>query len=72
MHRPGWHFFSKGAGIPLNRPRTGVFTVIAGYCNGSAVSDEAPAEWAETCGVQTVKDRKTLLKVIDSGRVIAQ
>jgi hypothetical protein len=33
--------------------------------------DEALAEWAETYGVLPVKECKTLLKVIEFGRIIA-
>ena len=69
-----FNFFSKGAGILLARAhaRTGDAAVIAGYCGGSDVLDEALSDWAEAYGEQTVKDHAALLKAIESGRVIAQ
>jgi uncharacterized protein (DUF2252 family) len=69
-----FNFFSKGVGILLARAhaRTGDAAVIAGYCGGSDVLDEALADWAEAYGQQTVNDHAALLKAIESGRVIAQ
>jgi uncharacterized protein (DUF2252 family) len=69
-----FNFFSRGAGILLARAhaRTGDAAVIAGYCGGSDVLDEALADWAEAYGEQTVDDHAALLKAIESGRVIAE
>ena len=67
-------FFQRCWGILLARAhaRTGDAAVIAGYCGGSEVLDEALADWAETYGEQTVKDHAALLKAIESGRIIDQ
>jgi uncharacterized protein (DUF2252 family) len=69
-----FNFFSRGAGILLARAhaRTGDAAVIAGYCGGSVVLDEALADWAEAYGDQIVNDHAAFLKAIESGRVIAQ
>lgn len=69
-----FNFFSRGAGTLLARAhaRSGDAAVIAGYCGGSNVIDEALADWAEAYGDQTVKDHAALLKAIESGRVVAQ
>ena len=69
-----FNYFSRGAGILLARAhaRTGDAAVIAGYCGGSKVLDEALADWAENYGEQTVKDHAALLKAIESGRIIDQ
>ena len=69
-----FNYFSRGAGILLARAhaRTGDAAVIAGYCGGSDVLDEALADWAEAYGGQTVKDHAALLRAIESGRVSVQ
>ncbi|MCX7097329.1 MAG: DUF2252 domain-containing protein [Methylococcales bacterium] len=69
-----FNFFSQGAGALLARAhaRTGDAAVIAGYCGGSEVLDNALADWAEIYGDQIVKDYGDFLKAIGSGRVVAQ
>ncbi|MEI6066911.1 MAG: DUF2252 domain-containing protein [Methylococcaceae bacterium] len=69
-----FNYFSRGAGVLLARAhaRTGDAAVIAGYCGGSEVLDEALADWAEAYGGQTIQDHAAFLKAIESGRVTVQ
>jgi uncharacterized protein (DUF2252 family) len=52
--------------------RTGDPARIAGYCGKSTVLDEALAEWAESYGDQTERDRRLLVEAIRNGAIKAE
>jgi uncharacterized protein (DUF2252 family) len=66
-------FYAWACGAILARAhaRTGEPALIAGYCGGNEVLDEALADWAEAYGDQNVLDHAALVKAIKSGRVKA-
>lgn len=69
----GFEFYAWACGALLARAhaRTGDAAVIAGYCGGSTVLDEALAQWAESYGDQTENDHKLLVAAIKRGRIKA-
>jgi uncharacterized protein (DUF2252 family) len=66
-------FYAWACGALLARAhaRTGEPALIAGYCGGSKVFDEALADWAEAYGDQTANDHAMLVEAIQSGRIKA-
>ncbi len=66
-------FYAWACGALLARAhaRTGEAALIAGYCGGSKVLDEALADWAEAYGNQNESDHAALVEAIKSGRVKA-
>ena len=66
-------FYAWACGALLARAhaRMGQPALIAGYCGGSKVLDEALADWAEAYGDQTEADHAALVKAIKSGQVKA-
>jgi uncharacterized protein (DUF2252 family) len=67
-------FYAWACGAILARAhaRVGEPALIAGYCGGSKVLDEALADWAESYGDQNELDHAALVKSIKTGRVKAK
>ena len=66
-------FYAWACGALLARAhsRSGDAPLIAGYCGGSPVLDEALATWAEAYGDQNATDHAALTQAIKSGRIKA-
>jgi len=63
--------YTLGGLLARAHARSGDIALIAGYCGGSSVLDEAMVRWAEAYGDQTVMDHALLVEAIKKKKVKA-